>query len=694
MSHFAGQAVSFRHRLKNICLGKKAFITGVIVLAVFKLWLVHEEEIYGSANFFDQLNYLRAAESWYWGAEYSWTSFIRAPGYPLWIALVHTTGLPLRTAQELLFLGGYAVLIAALRAAGVSRPAALLIYAAAILHPASFQLHNQVLTDNLYAAILPMALAGLIFIFLRSRVLDALWTGVVLGLLWNIREETILICVLLAVFLALFFWRNFLGTRSWKASTWAIRKPALALFGVLAFLVLAVDYANYRVFDAFAKSEFSAPSFKAAYKALLRIRPDKVIRFVPVSRETRARAYEVSPTFARLKPELEGKTGQDWEYEGRANLGIDNEIAGGWFFWALRDAANKTGVHETASEAASFYWKVAEEINRACDEKRLPTRTVIFSLLDPATLSSLELFPRALRRISRPFVSRYPRSLQHEDFVLRKWERRLYDEMASRRAAYSRLGILQVAGWAHRSGDPVKFVGLCDDDGNMEAASNRFSPRPDSMKYFPDDSLVPPNSQFGLSMDLFRTGDPSPKLIFITESGAKFTGSLVELSNLKSPASITGAGGVPLMCFIDSQGIIRPPKSVAVALEEFVSDYYRSLVRALVYAGVLATLVSIICFRRTGLEHPICGVLLLLAVTVASRVGLFVFLDATSFPANEPRYLFPIMPLFTCFLILLIRQSAQVAYETTIAKNARRSETEFRRQARSQTEFGNEGSEG
>jgi hypothetical protein len=631
--------------------------------------LVHEEEIYGSANYFDDLNYIRAAERWYWGAEYSWTSFVRAPAYPLWIALVHTLGLPLRTAQEILFLGGYAVLIAALRAASVSRPAAILIYAAAILHPASFQLHNHVLTDNMYAAILPMALGGLIFVFLRSRLRDALWTGAVLGILWNVREESILIGVLLAVFLALFFLWSFANTRSWKASTRAIWKPALVLFSILASFVLAVDYANYCVFDAFAKSEFSAPSVKAAYKALLRIRPSKVIRFVPVSKETRAHAYEVSPTFARLKPELEGKTGQDWEYQGRATLGISNEIAGGWFFWALRDAANKIGVHNTSREAASFYWKIADEINRACDQKRLPARTVILSLLDPGTLTSLEHFPQALRRISALFVSHYPRSLQHEDLVLRKFERQLYDKMTARRAAYSRLGVLQVDAWAYRSGDPLKLVGFCDDDGNVEAASTRFSPRPDTRKHFSEDSLVPSNGQFFLSMDVFRVGDPSPKLIFITESGAEFTGSLAELSSANSPTSIAAAdGGASLMCFIDSQGIIAPPQSVAVGLEELAGKYYRRLVRALISAGALATLVLILCFRRTGLGHPIYGVLLLLAVTVASRAGLFVFLDATSWPANEPRYLFPIMPLFTCFLILLVRQSAQVAYKTTIAK--------------------------
>jgi hypothetical protein len=370
----------------------------------------------------------------------------------------------------------------------------------------------------------------------------------------------------------------------------------------------------------------------------------------------------------RLKPELEGKTGQDWEYQARANLGINNEIAAGWFLWALRDAASKIGVHQTGKEAASFYWKMAGEINRACDEKRLSGRTVIFSLVDPGSLTSLKYLPRALRRISALFVSRYQRSSQHEDLILRKPERQLYDEITSRRAAYSRVGTLQIAGWAFRAGDPVKLVGFCDAGGDIEAASIRFSPRPDIVKHFSDDPLIPLNSQFVLSMDLFRTDYSSRKLIFITESGAVFTGSIAEILNGKSPTSIPGAVGAPLMCWIDSQKIIAPPKSFAVRLEEFTGEYHRLLVRALIYAGMLATLVLIICFRTAGFGHPIYGVLLLLAVAVTLRAGLFIFLDATSWPANEPRYLFPVMPLFTCFLILLIWQSAQIARETAIAR--------------------------
>jgi hypothetical protein len=166
---------------------------------------------------------------------------------------------------------------------------------------------------------------------------------------------------------------------------------------------------------------------------------------------------------------------------------------------------------------------------------------------------------------------------------------------------------------------------------------------------------------------LFRTDNPSPTLIFITESGAHFTGTLADISSGKLPTSTSVVAGAPLTCSMDTVRIIAPPKSLAAGIEELIDKYYRRLVRAFNYAGILATLVLLIRFRKAGLGRPIYGVLLLLAVAVASRFGLFVFLDATSWPAAEPRYLFPVMPLFTCFLILLIGQSVQVASKTMAA---------------------------
>src|SRR4030088_156774 len=95
------------------------FLLGILALGFFKLWIVHTEEIYGSSTVYDALWYVSSAKHWYWGATYGWTAFVRPCAYPLFIAVVHLLGIPLRIAIELAQIAGYGVLIAALRRAAV-----------------------------------------------------------------------------------------------------------------------------------------------------------------------------------------------------------------------------------------------------------------------------------------------------------------------------------------------------------------------------------------------------------------------------------------------------------------------------------------------------------------------------------------------------------------------------------------------
>lgn len=92
---------------------------GLFLLAVFKLWLVHTEDIYGSATEYDALWFVNAVKHWYWGSEYSWTAFVRPPAYPLFIAFVHLLDIPLRIGIELMQMLGYLALVAGLRKAGL-----------------------------------------------------------------------------------------------------------------------------------------------------------------------------------------------------------------------------------------------------------------------------------------------------------------------------------------------------------------------------------------------------------------------------------------------------------------------------------------------------------------------------------------------------------------------------------------------
>ncbi len=136
------------------------FAAGLVLLVLFKLWLVRTEEIYGSATQYDALWFLNAAKNWYWGSEYSWTAFTRPPAYPLFIASVHVCGIPLRIGIELMQAAGYLALVAGLRNAGVPRSVCLVSFAVMILHPGSFPLNSVTMADNFYAAILPLALGG------------------------------------------------------------------------------------------------------------------------------------------------------------------------------------------------------------------------------------------------------------------------------------------------------------------------------------------------------------------------------------------------------------------------------------------------------------------------------------------------------------------------------------------------------
>jgi hypothetical protein len=514
--------------------------TGLLILIVFKFWLVHTEDIYGSATEYDALWYVNAARHWYWGSPYSWTAFARPPAYPLFIALAHLCAIPLRIAIELFQIGAYLVLVSAFRKAGVPRLVCLLAFAVMLLHPASFLFNNHTMSDSFYAGVLPLALGGLLLTLFTGKSGHAIWTGVTLGVLWNTREESILIPAMLGVFFAVAVFRQRSQIGSWKAAARFWIKPAASMLAPLALLVLAVDVANYRVFHSFSKSDLTSPSFQAAYKALLRIRPSRPERFVSVSTEALEMAYQVSPAFARLKPQFEGDLGRAWQVPAFTSLGI-HEIGAPWFFWALRSvAANSGDIHASAENADRFYRDAAREINRACDEGRVPTRFVLSTFLDPGALASIRYLPESFRRIAGLFLQQYETVADRDDAILTPSQRSLYDEMTGRRAHPTR------------------------------------------------------------------------------------------------------------------------GKRKSEALENFIGRYHRSFVIGMSIAGCAALLIIIWNWRRLRFSRALNAALVLVAASVLLRVTLFSYLDATWWIGGYERYLFPVMPPYSCFLVLLIYQAVFV----------------------------------
>ena len=164
-------------------------------------------------------------------------------------------------------------------------------------------------------------------------------------------------------------WRSTVANRMIRAVYLVL--PFVALIGAL-WTLRAV---NHYYYNGWISVDAKDGGFPNAYGALLRITPAEEISGVPVTKETRLRAYAVSPTFAELQPILEGRTGTIWATHGWEkdddHPHANQEIRGGWFGWALRQAAYETGYYRDAGTTSRFWQRVADEINAACDDGRL-----------------------------------------------------------------------------------------------------------------------------------------------------------------------------------------------------------------------------------------------------------------------------------------------------------------------------------
>jgi hypothetical protein len=204
-----------------------------------------------------------------------------------------------------------------------------------------------------------------------------------------------------------------------------------ALAGTLIVLVAAVYSANYRAFHSFAKSDMSSSAFENAFKALLRIKPSYSLRYIAVNMEALRLAYEVSPTFAQLKPEFEALDGRNWTNPAFDTLGIREY--GPWFMWALRNTTANAGYYKDPVSTNAFYRKIAREINQACDEGRVPSRLVVSGFLDPGAVSRIRYLPRSIGRIAKLFLFRHQKVMVRADTNLMPWMSELYEEMVFRR---------------------------------------------------------------------------------------------------------------------------------------------------------------------------------------------------------------------------------------------------------------------
>jgi hypothetical protein len=372
--------------------GARWFLVAAAAAVLLKLWLVSAQPILAiglGADLDDRL-FLSLANNLLkgqWLGPYSFTTLVKGCFYSMWIAFVHGLRLPLLLSQHLLYLAAVISFILAIRPSFPRPWALLLLFALLWFNPSTYSVHAlRVMREGIYPALTLFVIAGTVGILARwNRPARVLWrwligTGVALAAFWQTREEGVWLMPLVVLVLgwvAVKLWRNH---HPRKRSRSLMCLVPLAILGIGDMVIAGINKVNYGVFTTV---EFKAPDFLAAYGALNRVKPTRWEPHVLVTREAREKVYAVSPSFAELRPFLEGPVGRGWHCAHIWSDVKEGEIAGGCFMWALREAAARAGHHVSGTTAMAYYRKVAQDIDGACADGKLECLPARASMMPP-----------------------------------------------------------------------------------------------------------------------------------------------------------------------------------------------------------------------------------------------------------------------------------------------------------------------
>lgn len=608
----------------------------VTLIVVLRLYLTGDRDILALNSPHDEYWYIASAFNGIWGGRYDEMTLIHLPVYSAWLASLDFLGLPARLAIDLAWLAASGYLAFAVARLARATWAGLLLFAFLAFHPYVIRIFDRALAETLLTVLTAAVLAAGIELWRRRDEGDSMprrIAGVVyvagFALAYHTRSEGI---VLLAPLLLLGAWSIYDWRHWWRRGERLRLSLSLLVMPLASALLLgaAIAGANYAAWGVWATQELSAPSYKSAMAALNSIDTGPTPKHVTVTREMMALGFRESPTFAELKPVMDGPVGAGWVALARPYVAAPGEIGNGWFYWALRDVAAHAGWHTDARLAERKYAAIASEMDRAFAEGRLKRRRMLSSFVDPDVAKWAPDLPASLRAVARLLVQ--PRNdyvdSPAENASPRQFDR--YAVVAERRHPLPRVSL---NGWA--IAPPGSLVGLVSADG--QASWQPLGPaRPD----------VPGAYAFTLAA---RDTTAPTALAVQTPDGVRKS---VPVAALGAGKSVTLHGGG--MVGIDGIEASANAQRADALLSDLAAVY---VVIGYSLCLLIAAATVMLCLR--GRPGAVDVLIVLSLAAMGARIVLLAILDASSWNGAQPRYIMPLLPFFACAGILSLSRLSE-----------------------------------
>jgi len=627
------------------------FLALIVVFALLKLWLVSDLSILaiGTAVHDDRLflnlavNLLRGE----WLGSYNVLTLAKGPLYSIWIAAVFVAGFPLLIAQQVLYILATLFFVITVRPLFRKLLPLSVLYVVVLFNPMTYTWHClRVVREGIYPALSIFVLAGAIAIMLRAGEMRARYvfvsivTGIALSAFWLTREEGVWIVPSLLI---LVIWMLVKGIKQKNALRPLI---ACSLPGFVLILSLGiVATLNFYHYGVFSTVEFKARPFLDAYGALCRIKPVNWIPDVPVPRETRLRLYGLSPAFAELEPFLEGEIGRGWIRK------YNDEIPGGWFMWALRDAVAAAGYATSGGNAMSFYRRIAEQINGACGEGRIDCFASRSSMMPPWRADYNSAF-------FQTFIDGMYATVTYQDFSAGRGQSQGPDKLLvlfrdlTRSPVYpSRIDSYKAGGWIF-SENPSAVIQLVQREKEGSAiAELEMTASPDVERSFSLEGKLFPKA--GISRFEIVDFDPSQTSLVVHHQGRK-----VLRIPLDGSINRVSEHGVHFHLDYLKKAVSLPAQMQMAEIKRnalrFIGKGYQFAIGWLAIAGVAVYLFAFFqsCRKKRLSDGFLIATALLGAVVM--RIVVVSLISVTSFDAIDVIYLLPAYPLLLLFVILTL----------------------------------------